>query len=65
MDLCGSELDEEVAQISFQADSHAIKQIRFVRRIYRTTLYAESQKDENENDFFYMKYSLQRVTNIM
>ena len=35
-----------------QADNHAIKQIRFVRRIYRTTLYAESQEDENENDRF-------------
>jgi hypothetical protein len=32
------------------ADNHAIKQIRFVRIINRTMLYAESQEYENEND---------------
>jgi hypothetical protein len=34
------------------ADNHAIKQIRFLWIIHRTTLYAESQEDENENDQF-------------
>jgi hypothetical protein len=32
------------------ADNHAIKQIRFVQRINRTMLYAESQEYEDEND---------------
>jgi hypothetical protein len=32
------------------ADNHAIKQIRFVRIINRTMLYAESQEYENGND---------------
>ncbi len=33
-----------------QADNHAIKQIRLVRIINRTMLYAESQEYEDEND---------------
>ncbi len=32
------------------ADNHAIKQIRFVRRINSTMLYAESQEYGDEND---------------
>ncbi len=47
------------------ADNHVIKQIRFVRTINRTMMYAESQEYEDENDQIHMKYFQKRVTNIM
>ncbi len=34
------------------ADTHAIKQIRFVRHISLTLLYDGSEEYENENDLF-------------